>query len=312
MAVMPPRVTAHLIAEVNRLLTGTALDLMPTADVAAPALLVVVVVAYLIVLLGKRQSPPLVLWRWLSYRGTGVIREVSRRRGVLNWGLHLLIVYAFASTLLDFLRIDLRAAGDMWKLSPSLHARFQIAKYVVWSLTIGAVLVGYAYSVVSILWGKYIRSLDFTIVGWLTNAFCYPLLGVVIWRLVPSFTGIDPIITAGPAQLLMLWLGLILNVLYMLSICNLGLMFDLMADKGVRKSWFYAATRHPSYTLEALMFFAIELVGLTTPAQWSSIAVVFFLYWIRSEREDNFMQYSNPEYADYQRSVPYKFVPGFY
>ena len=130
--------------------------------------------------------------------------------------------------------------------------------------------------------------------------------------MVPSFTGSSPIITDGPLNMLMLSLGLIFNVLYTLSIWNLGTMFDLMVDKGVRTSLFYNVIRHPNYMLEACMFFTIEMIGLTSGIEWAAILMFFFLYWIRSEREDNFMNYSNPDYEPYTRKTPHKFIPGVY
>ncbi|MBV9159931.1 MAG: DUF1295 domain-containing protein, partial [Candidatus Kaiserbacteria bacterium] len=132
------------------------------------------------------------------------------------------------------------------------------------------------------------------------------------WQMIPGFTGVDPIITAGPAEYLMLIAGFLLNLFYMISIFNLGFLFDLMADKGVRSSGFYGVIRHPNYTLESMMFFVTELVGLTAGIQWLALSTYFFLYWIRSEREDNFMEYSNPEYSEYQKATPYKFIPGIY
>ena len=60
------------------------------------------------------------------------------------------------------------------------------------------------------------------------------------------------------------------------------------------------------------MFLVTELVGLSSGMAWLGISVYFFLYWIRSEREDNFMWYSNPEYTEYQKVTPYKFIPGIY
>jgi len=173
-------------------------------------------------------------------------------------------------------------------------------------------LVGYGHSILSVLWGKRIRNLDFTITGWLTNGFCYPLFGVLIWQMVPSFVGLDPVITQGPWYYFMLVMDFALNFLYMITIWNLGTMFGVMTDKGVRRTGFYAVVRHPSYTLEVLMFIAIEMIGFSTGKQWLVIGMYLFIYYLRSEREDNFMGNSNPEYLSYRTQTPYKFFPGIY
>lgn len=291
---------------------GSSLYLSPYAAYYAPSASIAVGIAYYVYLFWYRKSPVLAFWHFISYKGRSGIERVSFARGLTMWALHLTIVYAFGWTLLGFLVGDLQAAISYGWPPRSLEDFFSQSKFIIWALTVVGVLIGYGYSVVSILWGRYIRNLDFTITGWLTNGFCYPFLGVVIWQMVPSFTGTDPIITAGPLLYLMLVAGFLLNFLYMLSIWNLWTLFDLMADKGVRTSGFYSVVRHPNYALESAMFFATELVGLSAGIHWLGIAVFFFLYWIRSEREDNFMGYSNPMYEKYRESAPYKFIPGIY
>src|SRR3989344_1913380 len=293
--------------------------LAATVDPSLPYVWAVLAILYYGYLLWKRESPILAFWRLISYPTTelgagkkvGEIKGVSWRRGLILWALHLIIVYVFARTLIGFLYGDI-AAAQIIGFPHSSEEFFAVSKYIIWALTVVGVLLGYSYSVVSILWGQFIRNLDFTVTGWLTNAFCYPLLGGVVWGMIPSFTGPAPIITGGPLLILMLVLGLVFNMLYMLSIWNLGTMFDLMADKGVRTSFFYGVIRHPNYTLEVCMFFVVELVGFTSGIEWAAIIMFFFLYWIRSEREDNFMHYSNPAYTSYKRETPYKFIPGIY
>ncbi|MFA5987931.1 MAG: methyltransferase, partial [Candidatus Paceibacterota bacterium] len=252
------------------------------------------------------------LWDLISYKRTLDQKNVNKIwHGVLMWGLHLAIVYVFASTLFGFLIGNTQAMITIG-IPKNVDTFFESLKYAIWSLTILGCIFGYGYSIFSLFWGKYIRHLDFTIMGWASNAVCYPILGIYLWKYVPSFSGLDPIITGGPLFYLMLVMGLILNILYMMTIWNLGTMFGVMSDKGVRTTGFYSVVRHPSYTLEVLMFLVLEMVGFTTWVQWVGISFYFIIYWIRSLREDNFMQYANPEYVEYQKQVPYKFIPGIY
>ncbi len=309
---MPLYFLAYLSFEISRRLSLPSVYLYDDVTRILPYAYALIGALYYGYLAYRQRSPILTLWRWISYQGTSGVQRVSFQRGIILWALHLIIVYAFASTLLGFLRGDIQAALAIGFPAPTIETWFEQAKFLIWALTVVGVLIGYGYSVLSILWGKYIRNLDFTVTGWLTNGFCYPLFGIVIWQMSPAFTGIDPIITAGPLLYLMLILGLVLNLLYMLSIFNLGILFDLMTDKGVRTSGFYSVMRHPNYTLEACMFFVTELVGLAAGVQWLGLSMYLFLYWIRSEREDNFMQWSNPDYALYQKKTPWKFIPGIY
>ncbi len=211
------------------------------------------------------------------------------------------------------------------------EAAFTLIRDLVFNLTIFGCILGYGHSILGYLWGKRIRNLDFTVTGWITNAICYgPLLGFVIQavalqmqrdvsfgRLAPltptPWLGPSPQFGSGFMANATLSVELLLNVLYMLSIFNLGKMFGVMTDKGVRTSGFYSVVRHPSYTLEAFMFAALWLSGITSWYQWMAIAIIFFLtYWIRSEREDDFMGASNSDYERYRSATPYKFIPGLY
>jgi len=103
------------------------------------------------------------------------------------------------------------------------------------------------------------------------------------------------------------------NLLYTLSIWNLGKYFGVMTDKGLRTTGFYSIVRHPSYTLEALMFLCLALRGLSG---WQNVcaalAVYVVLYYVRSEREDQFMGISNPGYVEYRQRTPWKFIPGVF
>ncbi len=312
LAKMPLYLGGYIVSYVSSHFFAHYLYPYTMIDAVLPVAYGIIAILYYGYLSLYRKSPILAFWKLISYQGRSSVGKVSFKRGLMLWALHLIIVYAFGATLLGFLRGDIAAAIAIGFPAPTIEAAFEQAKFIIWALTVVGVLIGYGYSVISILWGKYIRNLDFTVTGWLTNGFCYPFLGIVIWQMTPAFTGVDPIITGGPLLYLMLVLGLVLNLLYMFSIFNLGILFDLMTDKGVRTSGFYSVIRHPNYTLEASMFFVTELVGLAAGVQWLGLSMYVFLYWIRSEREDNFMEWSNPEYAAYQKTTPWKFIPGIY
>ncbi len=305
-------------------------------------------ILYCVYIYGKRSSPILAFWNSISYHAGKKMR--LRGHSIVIWFLHLVIAYAFATTLTSFLAGNLNAMLDLaWPNSGvrcmgflsysdlhsslqwfaslgkvitfmlthrpqflSLALLLQVLNYILWSLTIVGCLYGYGHSVLSFLWGKRIRNLDFSLVGWLTNASCYPLFGVVIWRMFPSAAGIDPVATQGPCYYLMLFLGFFSNLLYTLSIWNLGTMFGVMTDKGVRTTGFYSVVRHPSYTLESIMIFSMAMISFTKGIHWIGAGMWFLLYFLRSEREDNFMSCSNPLYIPYTKHSPFKFIPGIY
>jgi len=317
-----------------------------------PVLYLIGAIAYGAVMFRTRSSPALLFWNRLKFSGGFLNQiEPGAFRHCVIWILHIVIAYAFADTLLGFMQANLRAAlniawpgsgivlsgafrlnnpglvldlvrgilsaiGHMLTRAPhfsSFESVHVTVRYLLWSLTVLGCLVGYCHSIFGYLWGKRIRNLDFTVTGWITNAVCYgPLLGVVFWQMVPPLVGYDPIFASGPVLYLDLAIEFFLNVIYMFTIWNLGTMFGIMTDKGVRTSGFYSVVRHPSYTMEALMFIALELKGLSSGPQWFAAGMILLIYWLRSEREDVFMSGSNPEYTEYRKTTPYKFIPGIY
>jgi protein-S-isoprenylcysteine O-methyltransferase Ste14 len=289
-------------------------------------------VVYFLILFWKSASPVLLFWKFVGYQPKenrylhGVFKDV------VIWVLHLVIFYAFGRTLLGFLQSNLNAVAGI--ICPSSHVSwrsligggflsafhvplgedfFIVMRYTLWSFTIIGCLLGYWYSILGYLFGKRIRNLDFTVMGWLTNAACYgPLIGVVVWQMTPALIGKDPVLAQGPLKNITLVVELMLNLFYTASIWNLGTMFGVMTDKGVRTSYLYSVIRHPSYTLEALMFIVMFMNGLSTGYQWLAAGMFILTYYVRSEREDNFMERSNPDYRKYQQVTPYKFIPGIY
>ncbi|HEX9718135.1 MAG TPA: hypothetical protein VGA59_00260 [Ramlibacter sp.] len=191
---------------------------------------------------------------------------------------------------------------------------FLLLRLSMWTLTICVILCLYTYTVICILWTRSaVRNIDFTFAGWVTAAVCYgPLLGDPLHQTIPSAHGLDPTYITDVWMWFVLVVESLLNLLYMLSIFNLGLMFGMLVDKGVRTQGFYAVIRHPNYTLEALMFVVLGLMALSGPLQWIAISVIFIKYWLRSEREDQFMSGSNRDYLTYKTQTPWKFIPGLY
>lgn len=301
-------------------------------------------------LLKTKRSPVLDCWDLFRVKGPGVNWLKGVWRDGVIWFLQGIIFYAFGANLIFFIGGNINEIAriawpsldrgmlrpfDPWDLGSivvwirqvfqvvgymvthpadfwSTPILFLIIRYVLWTVTCISCLMAYLHSVVSFFWGYRLRNLDFTVMGWITNGICYPLLGFLIWPMVPPMVGAEPTITGGPWFYFMFFLDFFLNLLYTLSIWNLGLLFGVMTDKGVRTSGFYSVIRHPNYTLEAPMFLFVAMIGMTTPVQWFSASMWILIYYIRSEREDHFMSRSNPNYLEYRKQTPYKFIPGIY
>jgi len=305
-------------------------------------------IGYEVLLWIKKVSPIKLFVDRIAFRG-GIFGHTASDlpEHITMWCLQAIIVYTFARTIGGFFQGNLhQAISSSWPSAPQVEvagvvpvsgegfarslnsigyalthspspssedALFATFDGLIYNACIFACLLGYGYSLLGYLWGKRIRNADFTVIGWLTNAVCYtPLFGVVIWRMLPPLHGVDPTVTPGFLRTATFVVAVSLNVVYTLSIWNLGTMFGVMTDKGVRTSGFYSVVRHPSYTLESVMFVMFSSRELSAFGQYIAVAGYFLIYWLRSEREDQFMSESNPDYLTYRERVPYKFIPGLY
>lgn len=198
--------------------------------------------------------------------------------------------------------------------SMDVQSSYALIRLSIWSVTVSVSLVLYSYTVASIIWSRQaIRNIDFTLTGWISTAICYgPLLGGALYQMLPSSVGNTPNYDIDGWMWLTLTLEALLNLLYMLSIFNMGRKFGVLVDKGVVRTGFYSVIRHPSYLLEALMFIMIANIALSGLLQYVAISAFLLKYWIRAEREDQFMTASNPEFSEYKKQTPWKFIPGIY
>ena len=287
----------------------------------------------------RTDAPLLTLWRWTAFRPPTFAWLKGIPRGWINWALHLVVFYAFAGTLFGFLLGNLtaighigwaghglsfhsvpdffRSFGTMLTVLPSPDGPrqvYQLVRVSLMTLCIAGCLYGYCHTVVSVLWKpEGIRNVDFTPWGWLFNGACYgPLLHGAVLLVSAHPTGLEPAVTDGVFYWVAQTVEQLLNLVYTLSILNLGAMFGVMVDKGVRRSGFYSVIRHPSYTVEPLLFLVLHIGKLNSPAAWLGHMIWPLKYFFRSERDDLFMGESNPEYVEYREETPYKYIPGWY
>lgn len=296
-------------------------------------------VAFLWVFLETGRSPWVVL-REKTRFVPPTYRAIATKwldRPLIVWFLQVVVVYTFSHTLvgvlganirvmtaLSFPSVDVNLSSSKFAINTVLQlisvgpthttwaVSIQALNIFIFSVTIVGSLVGYLYGVIAIVWGKEsCRNVDFTITGWLINALCYgQLLGAALWGMMPNMYGNHPGIVDGPIHYLGLLSGLLLNVLYSLSIYNMWTRFGVMVDKGMVKNLMFSVVRHPSYTLEGVMFAVLALGHIANHWAFVSLGVYCFQYWLRSERDEDFMSASNEEYEDYRQQVKYKYLPG--
>ncbi len=307
-------------------------------DLAAP-LILVVGLGWLFLFNQDKGSPLIRAWNWTIYKPPTFAWLRGIPRGRINWVLHLVVFYAFAGMLTGFLVGNLNNMGHVgWasaglnfgSVSGALHGlttmlttvphttgireTFSLVRVGLMTLCVAGCLIGYWHTLFSVFWKpNAIKNIDFTVWGWLANGFCYgPLFHGAVLIVSAHPVGLEPAVTDGGFYWLSQVVEQLMNLLYTLSILNLGTRFGVMVDKGVQENGFYSVVRHPSYTLEPFMFLVLHLARLNSPAAWLGHMIWPLKYYFRSERDDMFMSESNPDYVAYKKKTKWKFIPGWY
>lgn len=187
-----------------------------------------------------------------------------------------------------------------------------MARYALYDITIIGCMIGYGHTLLAITFKRDpIRYVDFTPTAWVVNLICYGFWARPVFDTFALGPEGSLFLEGGVSGYVKLFTEVFLNILYTFSILNMGTKFGVMVDKGLVDTKFFSVVRHPSYTLESLMFVTIYL---STIEIWRTPGLLAFvvMYWIRSERDDHFMTRANDDYAAYRERVPYKFIPGLW
>jgi hypothetical protein len=317
-----------------------ALGLRPVSLVSSiDAIALLVGVWWMTHLYQTGRNPAADAWRYFRYKPQRLAGLTPLTRGIVNWSLHWWVLYWFVGTaLFGFVKGNLGAmAGIGWAdagLNPDsvvgvlktvgymlthlphvqdAEAFFTMARYFLWTSCIFGCVIGYGHTIISIVWKREpIRHLDFTIIGWMANLICYDPWAIATYRLIHAPHGPDPLITDGPLFYGWMFTEFFLNLLYTLSILNMGTKFGVMVDKGLVDKGFFSVVRHPSYALEAFMFSVMFIGGASGGLAWIGLGAHPLLYWFRSERDEQFMTEANPDYGPYKDRVRWKFIRGIY
>lgn len=178
--------------------------------------------------------------------------------------------------------------------------------------------------------GNQVRSVDTTVLGWLSALACYPpfnsitntLLG---WHSV-DFNNFGNI----TLNLFFGGLALLCMCIYVWATLSLGWKASNLTNRGIVSHWAYAIVRHPAYISKNLAWWIMGLpvilatfsenlashhslfdatiasfVPIISLMAWSCI------YYLRAITEERHLSL-DPAYQKYMKKVPYRFLPGVY
>ncbi|HEY3787975.1 MAG TPA: DUF1295 domain-containing protein [Urbifossiella sp.] len=168
-----------------------------------------------------------------------------------------------------------------------------------------------------------IRSVEPTILGWVSALACYPPFHLVTMFILlrgPGELAEERLPYEGPAaQIIMGGLMLGLMGIYASASVALGLKASNLTNRGTVSRGPYAVIRHPAYLCKNLFWWMVSLPMIAQQWQaeeWQGLAVVVLsllawnaIYTVRALTEERHLMV-DPDYRDYCGRVKWRFIPG--
>lgn len=222
---------------------------------------------------------------------------------------HLTKNWAFVINLLTSAEAKKASVRDLYEVSLS----------VIFAVDVGLAWAGYVLSSRWIKNGMY--SVEPTVLGWLVALLCYPPFNGMFGRyfVTPgehAFWGIQ----IRPIVILMASCSIASFAFYTAATVMFGLHFSNLTHRGIIRTGPYSIIRHPAYAAKnfswwcvmfpyALYDAIVKKEPLLFLTHFVGLAALTGMYFWRAIIEERHLS-KDPEYRDYMKQVPYRFIPG--
>lgn len=198
-------------------------------------------------------------------------------------------------------------AGLEYRLPEERHLYFYIVGMaLLYAVDTAFGVIGYV-STARCLGGE-IRSVDRTLLGWVSALACYPPLSVLVldtWLISRNAHHWRQWLDDG-SVVSILWAGaiLLLTAIYTWSTVAFGLRFSNLTHRGVITHGPYRWSKHPAYISKNLSWWLISVPFLTTAGVGTAVAsclamlAVNAIYWLRARTEERHLRH-DPVYCEY-------------
>lgn len=159
-----------------------------------------------------------------------------------------------------------------------------------------------------------IRSVEPTAFGWFVTLLCYPPFNGVVANYLPfTIPNVSFFFGSQLATDVFLALAAILYLIYGLATVALNLKSSNLTNRGIVSWGPYSVIRHPAYTCKNLAWVTLSIPALATGniGAFITVAVWVTIYGLRALTEERHLL-QDPDYVDYCKKVPYRFIPGVY
>lgn len=208
------------------------------------------------------------------------------------------LIISFQSLQRGFLILDFNTVYQIW-----FNAIFLID---------GAIFA-FGYLFASEWLGSKVKSVDPTMLGWVAALSTYPPFNSVTGTLIPMIKQPFAMLSAelGVIQFLS-FLVLACHTFFVVASLNLGTRASNLTSRGVVSWGLYGYIRHPAYTFKLTAWFIEGILYASNLVYFVGWAGFACIYALRAWTEERHLASTDPEYAEYQKRVKWKFIPRVY
>lgn len=163
-----------------------------------------------------------------------------------------------------------------------------------------------------------IKSVEPTALGWWVVLICYPPFNTWLTNFIGWYSTNFPQFTSTYFHLFFNISILLLMGFYSYASVSLWLKASNLTNRGIITTWAYKYIRHPAYVCKnfawwigvlPLLVWNIQHGDITnTIIVISSMMAWSWIYYMRAKTEEEHLS-SDPDYIEYKKNVPYKFIP---
>ena len=194
---------------------------------------------------------------------------------------------------------------------------YHVSFTLIFTIDVGLAWCGYT---ISTRWLKNTCiSAEPTILGWLVAILCYPpfqrMMG--IYFTVPSEKGFISIPYPWLVALFAV-MSILSYLVYMSATVVFGMRFSNLTHRGIIRNGPFAFIRHPAYAAKNFSWWCVMMPYVIYEAVSQNSAMVLIqilglvtmsgLYYVRAITEERHLSI-DPEYRDYCKQVPFRFIP---
>lgn len=185
---------------------------------------------------------------------------------------------------------------------------FFLLTYIIFS--IDTLFFSFGYIVESKKLNNVVKSVDPSILGWLSALSCYKPFNSVTYHLFPLFTNENIFWINNTVTTLIYLMVLVFYLIFVWSTIALGYKCSNLTNRGIVSRGPYRFVRHPAYISKVLAWwiFCIPIFNLKVLI---SMIIWSLIYFIRAYTEERHLS-ADPDYINYCGKVKFRFIPYVY